>query len=589
MPHITRFIVAGFVAVASSFVATHAQTADLILHGGKIVTVDKDFSIRQAVAVKDGRIVAVGTNEDVLKLRGSATSVVDLAGKTVLPGLIDSHTHPVGAAMHEWNGEIPDMQSVQDVLDYIKARTRVLEKGEWISLSQVFITRLKERRYPSRAELDSAAPEHPVVFSTGPDSSLNSLALKLSGIEKNYKDPGGANGGGKVERDENGEPTGILRNMGGAVKYQSPKGGKSAGEQDRYARVLALFKDYNSVGLTGIADRDCGKSNVDLYQKMLDQGDLPVRVACSRSLGTGGNPEAIRFHIREIAKEKQAPANDAARSQGERDMLRIVGVKIYLDGGMLTGSARMRQPWGVSKIYSIDDPNYKGVFRTAPEKLAPIVETAVEHGLQFTAHSVGDGAVHALIEAYEKASEKRPTKKTRCCITHSNFMSAEAIELMAKIGVVADIQPAWLFLDAATLHAQFGHDRLRYFQPLKSCFDKGVIVGGGSDHMQKIGSLRSTNPYNPWLGMWTTMARRPRNFEGEFHAEEKLSREQAIRFYTANNAFITFREESTGSIEKGKLADLIVIDRDVLTCKLDDVRDTQVQRTYLAGKLVFQK
>ena len=584
MSKLTRLAVAAIV-VLTSLSQVRAQTADLILHGGKIVAVDKDFTIHQAIAVKDGRIIAVGTNGDVLKLLGSETATIDLAGKTVLPGLIDSHTHPVGAAMHEWNGEIPDMQTVQDVLDYVKARARVLQKGEWISLSQVFITRLKERRYPTRTELDGAAPEHPVVFSTGPDSSLNSLALSLSGIDRHFKAPSG----GKVERDENGEPTGILRNMGGAVKFVAPKGGKSAGEQDRYARVSALFKDYNSVGITGIADRDCGKGNVDLYQNMLDHGDLTLRVACSRSLGTGGNPEAIRFHIREIAKEAQAPANDAQRAEKARDMLRIVGVKIYLDGGMLTGSARMLKPWGVSKIYAIDDPNYQGVFRTAPEKLAPIVETAVENGLQFTAHSVGDGAVHALIDAYEKASEKQPASKTRCCITHSNFMSAQAIERMAKLGIVADIQPAWLYLDAATLHAQFGLERLRYFQPLKSCFEKGVIVGGGSDHMQKIGSLRSINPYNPWLGMWTTLARQPRNFEGEFHGQEKLSRQQAIRFYTANNAFITFREHNTGSIEKGKLADLIVIDRDVLTCKLDDIRDTQVLRTYLAGKLVHEK
>ena len=260
----------------------------------------------------------------------------------------------------------------------------------------------------------------------------------------------------------------------------------------------------------------------------------------------------------------------------------------YLDGGMLTGSARMLKPWGVSKIYAIDDPNYQGVFRTAPEKLAPIVETAVENGLQFTAHSVGDGAVHALIDAYEKASEKQPASKTRCCITHSNFMSAQAIERMAKLGIVADIQPAWLYLDAATLHAQFGLERLRYFQPLKSCFEKGVIVGGGSDHMQKIGSLRSINPYNPWLGMWTTIARSPRHFQGAFHPEEALSREQAIRYYTINNAYITFREHVTGSLEKGKLADLIVIDRDILTCKVDDIRDTQVIRTYLQGKLVHE-
>ncbi|MEX2216964.1 MAG: amidohydrolase [Phycisphaeraceae bacterium] len=576
------FIIAAFALFACCTASAFADTPDLILHSGKIITVDKAFSIKEAIAVKDGSILAVGTSADILKLQGNTTKVIDLKGKTVLPGLMDSHTHPVGAAMHEYDHDIPDMQSIADVLAYVKARTKVLEKGEWVFISQVFITRLAERRYPTREELDSAAPENPVVFRTGPDASLNSLAMKLSGIDKDFKDPAG--GEGKAERDEKGEPTGILRNLGGAIKYQSPKSGKTAGQQDRYRRVLDLFKDYNAVGLTSIADRDCGKGNIDLYQKMLDNGDLPLRVGSSRSLGTGGNPDAIRFHIKTIAEEPQAPGKP-----GRSDMLKIVGLKIYLDGGMLTGSARMRQPWGLSKIYSIDDPNYKGVFRTVPEKLAPIIAEAVEHKLQFTAHSVGDGAVHALIEAYEEVNKTKPVRETRPCITHCNFMSAEAIERMKKIGIVADIQPAWLYLDAATLNKQFGDERLRYFQPLKSLFESGVTVGGGSDHMQKIGSLRSVNPYNPWLGMWITIARKPRNYEGVFHAEESLSREQAIRFYTINNAYLLFNDDITGSLEKGKRADLIIIDRDILTCKVDDIKDTQVQATYLEGKVVYEK
>ena len=181
--------------------------------------------------------------------------------------------------------------------------------------------------------------------------------------------------------------------------------------------------------------------------------------------------------------------------------LRIIGIKTYLDGGMLTGSAYMREPWGVSKIYAIDDPSYRGVLFIPRDRLVPIVNEAVASGLQFTAHSVGDGAVHALLDAYEEVNKHTPIAPTRPCITHSNFMSREAIDQAARLGVVVDIQPAWLYLDTRTLAAHFGYDRLRYFQPLKSLFEAGVIAGGGSDHMQKIGSLRSINPYNPFLAM----------------------------------------------------------------------------------------
>jgi predicted amidohydrolase YtcJ len=200
---------------------------------------------------------------------------------------------------------------------------------------------------------------------------------------------------------------------------------------------------------------------------------------------------------------------------------------------------------------------------------------------------VGDGAVHTLLDAYEETNKTTPVRPTRPCITHCNFMSREAIEQMARLGVVADIQPAWLYLDARTLTAQFGQDRLRYFQPLKTIFEHKVIAGGGSDHMQKIGSLRSVNPYNPFLGMWVTLTRRAKWFDGQLHAEEALSREQAIRFYTTNNAYLVFLDDQIGSLEVGKLADLIVLDRDLLACPLDDVKDTQVVATYAGGQQVF--
>jgi predicted amidohydrolase YtcJ len=168
-------------------------------------------------------------------------------------------------------------------------------------------------------------------------------------------------------------------------------------------------------------------------------------------------------------------------------------------------------------------------------------------------------------------------------------MSREAVEKMARLGVVADLQPAWLYLDTRTLVAQFGYDRLRYFQPLRSLFEAGVVAGGGSDHMQKIGSLRSVNPYNPFLGMWTTVTRRAKWYDGRLHPEEALTREQALRFYTGNNARLMFLEDQVGSLEEGKRADLVVVDTDPLTCPVDALKDTQALRTYVDGKLVYRR
>ena len=556
--------------------STFAAGPSLILHHGKVVTVDEKFSIHQAVAISEGKITAIGDDASILALKDDRTEVIDLQGKVLMPGLMDSHVHP-GAALTEYDHEIPVMETIQDVLDYIASRTKVVPEGSWISVRQVFITRLKEQRYPTRAELDAVAPKHPVNFSTGPDAMLNSLALQLCGITREFKITDG--GPGKVELDAaTGEPTGLLREMGRFVKMKTTA--KSPTEQEVYARTLDLFRDYNSVGLTSICDRGAGKDSITRYAQMRDKGDLPLRVMCSHTFNTVGMWRTIEQGIDEVL------ANPLTKGD---HMLRIIGTKIWLDGGMLTGSAYMREPWGVSKIYGISDPAYRGTLNVQPDILEKMVDKVTSAGLQFTAHSVGDGAVHTLLDAYEAVDARHPIRATRSCITHSNFMSQEAITRAAKLGVMMDIQPIWLHLDSRTLLAQFGQERTKWFQPLKSIFEAGGIVGGGSDHMQKIGSFRSVNPYNPWLGMATAITRKARYVDAPVHPEQALTREQAVRFYTINNAHILFLDDVTGSLEKGKAADMILLDRDILTCPADDIAQTQVLKTWLAGKVVFAK
>ena len=570
---------AGLLAVTAFALPLSAAEADLILHRGKIATVDERFSLGEALAVKDGKLLAVGTSAEVLRLKGPRTEVVDLQGRLVIPGLMDSHVHPAGAAMTEFDHPIPDMESIEDVLAYLRGRAQVVPEGEWISLSQVFITRLREQRYPTRAELHSVAPKHPIIYSTGPDASLNSLAMKLSGIDRDFKVTDG--GSGFAERDpKTGEPTGILRNCSRYVKTKSSA--KPATEAEQSARLKHLFADYNAVGITAICDRNASVGSIERYRKLRDTGELTVRVSCSQGVGSIGKLEAITDSIRAVAKNPLHLQRD--------DWLHIIGIKMFLDGGMLTGSAYMRQPWGVSQIYAITDPEYRGVRFIPKDRLVPMVRAAVESGLQFTAHSVGDGAVHGLLEVYDElAKEGLPIRQTRASVTHCNFMSREAVETAARLGVVVDIQPAWLYLDTRTLVKQFGYDRLRYFQPLRSIFAAGGMVGGGSDHMQKIGPMRSNNPYSPFLGLQTAITRRAKWHEGQLHPEEALTREQALRFYTINNAKLLFKEDRSGSLEPGKLADLAVLDTDILTCPEDKIVATQVLRTYVGGKLVYSR
>ena len=561
-----------FVPLMSSLASAQPET---IFFNGKIVTVDETFSIAEAIAVRGDRIQDVGPTARIRQLAGPETILVDLKGRTVIPGLCDSHVHAPAASLYEFDHPIPEMDTVADVLKYVAARAELLPDGDWIVVRQVFITRLRDQRYPTRKELDAASPNNPVMFSTGPDCVCNSLALKLSGIDKDFQITDGQSG--QIERDPTtGELTGILRNASRFVNSKSNE--KSATREEKTERLKQLFADYNAVGLTSVADRAASEDAIASYSDLRQQGSLTCRVFLSYGVNGNGKREEIEAAIEKAAKHPLHEYNS---------QLWLRGVKVFLDGGMLTGSAYMQKPWGVSDIYSISDPDYRGIRFIQQENLVHMARFALERDLQFTAHSVGDGAVQALIDAYAEIQREFPVRRSRPCITHCNFMSLQAIQQMQELGVVADLQPVWLWLDGATLRKQFGDERLAYFQPYKTLFDHGVIVGGGSDHMQRIGSMRSVNPYNPFLGMWTVLSRQPRRTDLPLHPEQAISREQAVRLYTMNNAWLTFEERQKGSLERGKLADFVVLNADLLTCPLDEVRTLTVNETYLGGRRVY--
>ena len=545
-----------------------------IFTNGKIVTVDESFSITETMAVDGASIVALGDKAKALMVDHPEATRVDLGGRMVLPGLMDSHAHPVGAATMEFDHPVPDIEDIPQLLDYIASRAKALPEGSLIGIGQIFITRLKEQRYPTREELDRVAPKHPVQFSTGPDSMLNSLALQLAGIDRNFKVP--ADSTGVVVFDENGEPTGLMHAFSPKINAKTIH--KKPDSAQTIDLVKKLFADYNRVGFTTIADRGASKGNIEVYQSLRAANALTVRLRLSHIFPTSNLWRTTELALDEIINHPLTRPDP---------MLQIIGTKIWLDGGMLTGSALMLEPWGVSRIYGITDKDYRGVQRTPSEHLAKMVRKVAGAGLQFTAHSVGDGAVKLLLDTYDEVDKDTPLRESRPCITHCNFMTPESIAQAARLGAVIDMQPIWFHLDGATLLKQFGNERMNRFQPLRALFDAKVTVGGGSDHMQKIGSLRSINPYNPWLAMWIAVERKCRYLAEPLHPEGGLTREEAIQLYTINNAKILFLDKELGSLEVGKRADFIILDRDILACPLEDLKTTQVLSTWLDGKPIW--
>ncbi|HEY3787249.1 MAG TPA: amidohydrolase, partial [Urbifossiella sp.] len=476
-----------------------AADADLIVHHAKIVTVDVKFSIAEAMAVKDGRIVAVGSNAEVLKFKGPTTKLLDAGGKTVLPGLYDSHTHPVGAATSELGEAIPDLRSIPEVQAYIKKRAAELPAERWIVIRYAFPTRLKEARFPTKAELDSVSPNHPVLFHAGPAGITNSMGLKISGITRDTPSP---KAGMVVKDPKTGEPTGLLRNAFGLLKGLPGEGAGLSAERRRDA-VKKLFRLYNERGLTSIADRNAGRGDLDLYLDLKKSDELTVRVNVARSFGAGGSRDDIARRF------EQLPGKDGrgGPTGAGDEWIRIGPIKMFLDGGTLSASAFMREPWPRGDTYAVTEDDYRGLLFIQPEQLKIVVEEAMKHKWQVTAHTAGEGGMDVLLDAYEFVDRLTPIKEMRHCITHANYPSQNNLERCKKLGVCADVQPAWLWKDGATLLKVLGPKRMRWFQPYKTWLEY-TTIGGGSDHMLRFDPLESTNPWDPWLAVWVTITRR---------------------------------------------------------------------------------
>ena len=263
---------------------------------------------------------------------------------------------------------------------------------------------------------------------------------------------------------------------------------------------------------------------------------------------------------------------------------------MVLDGGVLTGTAYLREPWGMGakNIYGITDPNYRGVLRIQQDDLERIIGLAEERGWKFTAHVTGGGGVDVLLSAMENVNEDQAINERRFSVIHGNFYDRDAIERMKALGVYADMQPAWFLKDADLLHEVLGKDRLRTFHPYRSLFDAGVMVNGGSDHMVKLDSYSAINPFNPFLSMWSIISRQTERGSIYF-PEEALTRMEALRMYTINNAYASFEEDRKGSIEPGKFADVAVLSKDILTCSQDEIKNIEVLLTMVGGEVVFDR
>jgi predicted amidohydrolase YtcJ len=545
---------------------------DTVYYNGNIVTMWSDHPVAEAVAIRGDRFVAVGSTADVRALAVSSTRQVDLRGRTVLPGLQDSHTHPISAALSEQDAPVPVMNSIPEILAQIRRLAAVMPPERVIFLPKVYSTRLAERRYPNRYELDEAAPDRAAMTDNGYASVLNSTALRQIGVGRDTPQPDN----GKIIKDQKGEPTGLI--LGAPQLLGELRRSKPVTYDDMVWALKAMQKRYSAVGLTSTIDRGEGPEGFRVYQKLREQNELTVRSYVTYLIGGQGTPAQLRQEIERIP---------FVTGFGD-EWFRVGSLKVVADGGILIGTAYLREPYGDNTgIYGYHDPAYRGVLSVPRENLAEMARTANRLGWQMTAHTTGGGATDALLDAYEAADRDKPIADRRFTVTHGNFPDPTAISRARRMGVAFDVQPAWLHLDGAAIKDVFGPERMRDFLPLRSLFEAGVIAAGGSDHMIRFDSRNAINPYNPFFGMWMAITRQTTD-GAVLGPDQTVSREQALRMWTLNGAWLTFEEKSKGSIEPGKLADMVVVSKDYLRCPIDEIKDIDALLTIVGGRVVYR-
>jgi predicted amidohydrolase YtcJ len=551
-----------------------AADSDLIFHNGRILTVDSKFSVAQAIALKNGRITAIGANTDVLsKERSNRTRVIDLAGKMVLPGLIDAHVHALGAALSEYRGKLPPLGSIAEIQNYVRERARVTPKGEWIVVPRTLPPRLKDMRMPTRQDLD-VAPDHPVAFDGSYVWSANTKALQISGITRNTPNPTG----GEVVKDEKGEPNGILRNAASLLK--GAQRAETFTDQEKSDALKKMLAMYAVAGLTAVGDRAVGPSDAAIFEKLHAAKELPVRTVLTWRIDANRPIEQI---------EREINASKWKTGLGD-DWLRFGTFKVTLDGGQSVGTAYQRMPYGPfgRQLYGQTNPDARGTLFVEPDKLYQIYKAARAKGWQLTAHAQGGAAIDTLLNVFERLDRDKPIRGERHHVMHGSFMSEEAVQKMKRLGVGVDAQPGWVYLDVPALQRVFGLQNMKWFFPLKSFLQEGIPVAGGTDHMIGHGKDNAVNPYNPFLNIWACVTRN--TTEGKvFNPEQRISREDALRMYTNGAAWIHFTEKDNGSLEVGKFGDLVVIDRDLLKIPVDEIKQIQPLMTVINGRVAYEK
>ena len=547
--------------------------AELVLFHGRILTVDAADSTAEALAIRDGKIIAIGSDRDILRLAGPATRRIDLKGRTATPGLIDSHAHIADAGVEElYHVSLGDASSVVEIVRRVRAGIARLKPGEWLQGDGWDEGKLAERRYPTAAELDAASPNNPVwlMHTTGHYGAANSVALRLASITAHTADPAA----GTIDRDAGGAPTGVLKEPAlNAVLALIPP---PTAEQQR-AGIMHSIELLHREGMTGVKDPAIGRPVWDAYQALLQEGKLTAHVCVLWYAGT--TLDSARAALKEILAQPRPP-----KSLGDGRLLSC-GAKIFMDGSGGARTAWLYKDWNKNST-GIDTGN-TGYPTTDPEVYRQQVRLFHQAGVNVGTHAIGDRAIDWVVDTYAQVLAETPTLSLRHSIIHANIPSDHAIDTMALLekkfdAAYPEVQAPFMWWIGDTYAGNFGPDRSQRLVPLKTFLNKGIHWGGGSDY--------SVTPLAARFGLWASVERE--TLKGTYGAHpfgtaESVDIHTALRSYTAWAARQLFLEDRVGSLEPGKDADLAVWDRDMYRVPAHELRNLHCELTILHGEVVY--